>query len=340
MASCLSLDSAGAPLLPAGIVALVDEGEVFFWDASWEWFLIHGIPILAIVAIALVLYWVARLAIPHVVERSVRFSGKDKRAGEYITRRVHTLSNLLVNVTGIAIGIIAMMTVFDQMNIPIAPLLTSAGIVGIAIGLGAQSLVKDLISGVFILMENQYNRGDVVTVAGVTGTVEEVSLRRTVLRDSNGTLHSIPNSAISLTSNYTRDLSRINLDLPVGYDTDLDLAMNTINRIGEELAKDKRFRKLILSPPRALRINNFANSGIEIKVTGDTAPGAQWEVAGEFRRRIKQAFDAEGIEIPWPHVKIHLAGEPIKSCPNCQRRLPQGATRCLECEVGTNPPST
>ncbi len=326
-----------APLLPAEAGSPTEEVEVLFWDTTWEWFLIHGIPMLAIIAVAFVIYWAARFAIPHVVERSVRLSGKDKRAGDYAAKRAQTLSNLLVNVMGIVIGLIALMTVLDQMNIPIAPLLTSAGVVGIAIGLGAQSLVKDLISGIFILMEDQYNRGDVVTVAGVTGTVEEVSLRRTVLRDSNGTLHNVPNSAITLTSNFTRDLSRINLDLPVDYGTDLDRAMSIINRVGGELAKDSYFGKLVLSPPIALRVNNFATSGIEIKVTGDTTPGSQWEVAGEFRRRIKLAFDAGGIEIPWPHVKIHLAGESNQVCPKCQHRLPAGFAFCLSCGVDARP---
>jgi len=298
-----------------------------------SWFTSQWFSILAIVIIALLLFLVVRASTPHIVERSVRFGGKDKRAHDYFAKRARTLSNLLVNVSSVVIVLIALMMVLDKLNIPIAPLLTGAGIIGVAVGLGAQSLVKDLISGVFILVEDQYNHGDVVTVAGVTGTVVEVGLRRTVLRDSSGTLHHIPNSAITLTSNFTRDRSCLNLDLPVGYGTDLDLAMEVINRVGIEMAADDFFGKYILSPPKALRVNNFAESGIEIKVAGDTTPGSQWEVAGEFRKRIKQAFDVEGIGIHWPNVKLYAAGSAKLACSLCRGLIPPGATSCPYCSV-------
>ncbi|MCL2149572.1 MAG: mechanosensitive ion channel [Dehalococcoidia bacterium] len=313
------------------VIVPIDGGEALSGGTGWGWFMNQALPILSIAAVALILFWAVRVAVPRVVERSMHFSGKNKRARDHIARRTHTLSNLLVNTAGVAIALIALMTILDKLNVPIAPLLTGAGIAGVAVGLGAQSLVKDLISGIFILAEDQYNRGDVVEVAGVTGMVEEIGFRRTVLRDTSGTLHTIPNSAITLTSNYTRDLSRINLDLPVDYGTDLDRAMDIINRVGEELAKDSRFGKSIISPPKALRVNNFADSGIEIKVVGDTAPGSQWEVAGEFRRRIKQAFDTEGIEISWPRVKLYLVGNTNHACPRCQRLVPHGATACPGC---------
>jgi len=315
----------------AELTTLGEDGGITGWSIVWSWFVSQGLTVLIIATVALILFWVVRTIVPHVVERSVHFSGKDRRAHDHITRRTRTLSNLLVNVAGIVIALIALMTILDKMNIPIAPLLTGAGIIGVAIGLGTQSLVKDLISGIFILVEDQYNQGDVVTVADVTGTVEEVGFRRTVLRDASGTLHSIPNNAITLTSNHTRDLSRVNLDLPVDYDTDLDCAMGIINRVGEELAKDDRFGKFITSSPKALRINGFANSGIEIKITGETLPGSQWEVSGELRRRIKQAFDVEGIGIHWPHVKLYLAGNAGFTCCDCQRPVLSGATFCPSC---------
>ncbi|MCL2140124.1 MAG: mechanosensitive ion channel [Dehalococcoidia bacterium] len=303
---------------------------------AWEWFMNYGLPIVIIVVVAIILFLVVRKIIPKILEGSIHISRKDKRAREHIARRTRTLSNILVNVVGIVIAIIALAMVLDKLNIPIAPLLTGAGIVGIAVGLGAQSLIKDLISGIFILVEDQYNYGDEVAVAGVRGEVIEVGFRRTVLRDSSGTVHNIPNSAIVLTSNYTRGVARINLDLPVDYGTDLDHAMSVINRVGEEMAQEKHFKKRILSPPRALRVNNFADSGIEIRVTGDTAPGSQWEVTGEFRKRIKKAFEMEGIEIPWPHIKLHIAEGLSQACNSCHLPMPVGAAFCPKCGLPTS----
>ena len=314
------------------------DGEISFWD-SGNWFMSQGLPILITIVMAIILFWAVRVFVPRIVKHSVRLGGKDKRANDHITKRASTLGNLLANAAGTVIVLLALMTILDKLKIPIAPFLTGAGIVGVAIGLGAQSLVKDLISGIFILAEDQYNQGDVVAVAGVTGTVEEVGFRRTVLRDTSGTLHSIPNSAITLTSNYTRDLSCINLDLPVDYGTDLDRAMSIINRVGEGLAKDSYFGGLILSPPKALRVNKFADAGIEIKITGDTTPGSQWEVEGEFRRRIKQAFDAEAIEIIWPRVKLCLAGNAGSVCSACQRQIIPGAAFCQSCGALIRPAS-
>lgn len=325
--------SAEAPLLADGDAPLSG-------DVARNWFANQGLPILIIVVAALLLFWVVRVVLPRLVEGSVRLAGKDMRARDHITRRAHTLSNLLVNVVGVVIFLIALMTILDKLNIPIAPLLTGAGVVGIAVGLGTQSLVKDLISGIFILVEDQYNQGDVVMVAGLTGTVEEVGLRRTVLRDSSGAVHTVPNSTITATSNFTRGLSRINLNLPVDYGTDLDRAMRIINGVGEELARDIYFSKLIISPPKAQWVNNFADSGIELKVSGDTATGSQWEVAGEFRRRIKQAFDAEGIGIHWSQVKLYLAGNAGQACLKCQRPVPPGAAFCPGCGVAMRPASS
>ena len=318
-------------------IVSMEDSNVLSGGALWDWFLHQGLIVISIIAVALILFWVARVLIPHAVERSVRFSDRDKRARDHITRRAHTLSNLLVNVTGVVIALIALMTILDKLNIPIAPLLTGAGIIGVAVGLGTQSLVKDLVSGVFILVEDQYNKGDVVAVAGVTGTVEEVGFRRTVLRDSSGTIHNIPNSAITLTSNHTRDRSNINLDLLVGYGADLDRTMDIINRVGEELSKDNYFGKLILTPPKALRVNNFADFGIEIKIVGDTAPGCQWDVAGEFRRRVKQAFDAEGMGIHWPYTKLYMAGSAGHICHKCGRPTPPEAVFCPSCGIAILP---
>ena len=163
--------------------------------------------------------------------------------------------------------------------------------------LGAQSLVRDTINGLFILVENQYGKGDVVSIAGIGGLVEDVSLRRTVLRDLNGTVHSIPNGQVAVSSNQTRGWSRVNMNVRVAYGEDLDRVMAVIDRVGQALAKDPDFAPLILATPHALRVDGFDEFGVQVKVLGETQPMRQWDVAGELRKRLKKAFDEEKIEI-------------------------------------------
>jgi small conductance mechanosensitive channel len=155
-------------------------------------------------------------------------------------------------------------------------------------------------------LENQYRVGDIARVADITGLVEEVTLRKTVLRDLDGIVHHVPNGEIRTASNFTRHFARVNLDISVAYDTDLDHAIRVINRVGKALAEDENWRKSIKSPPQVLRVNNLGDSGIYIKILGDVKPMQQWAVMGELRLRIKKAFDAEGIEIPWPHTKVYF----------------------------------
>ncbi|HUW44266.1 MAG TPA: mechanosensitive ion channel domain-containing protein, partial [Dehalococcoidia bacterium] len=175
-------------------------------------------------------------------------------------------------------------------------------------------LIRDLIAGMFIIMENQYRVGDVARVADVAGLVEEVTLRKTVLRDLDGIVHHVPNGEIRVASNFTRHFARVNLNVSVAYGTDLDHAISVINRVGKELAEDAKWRKVIKSPPQALRVDNLGDSGIDIKILGDVKPMEQWAVMGELRLRLKKAFDAEGIEIPWPHTKVYF-GNPLPDFP-------------------------
>ena len=189
-----------------------------------------------------------------------------------------------------------------------SPLLASIGIAGLAIGFGAQSLVKDVISGLFIIADNQYSKGDVVTVGGMSGLVEDVGIRRTVLRDLDGIVHYIPNGEISVASNFTQEYSRVNLNVGVAYGEDLDRVMAVIDQVGEEMASDPKYGPMIITPPKALRVDNLGDSSVDIKIVGDTKPIKQWEVAGELRKRLKQAFDEQGIEIPFPHRVLVTSG--------------------------------
>lgn len=289
-------------------------------DNVTDWLTDHGWKILFIIAISAVIYFVLRRVVPPIVRRAVatQMRGQDE---EEIDQRARTLSGVLIKTGLVVLGIVALFTILAEVEINIAPALAGLGIAGIAIGFGAQSLVKDFISGLFILMENQYAVGDVVKIAGVIGIVEQMNLRRTVLRDLDGIVHSVPNGEISVASNYTQEWSRVNLNISVGYGEDLDRVIEVINRIGNEMAEDPYWASLMLSPPQVLRVDAFGDSGIDIKILGDTKPIKQWEIMGELRRRIKRVFDEEGIEIPWPHTKVFF-GEPLEYRPAGEAKKP------------------
>jgi small conductance mechanosensitive channel len=199
-------------------------------------------------------------------------------------------------------------TILAEIGVNIVPALAGLGIVGIAIGFGAQSLVRDIISGLLILLENQYAVRDWVQIAGVDGEVEEINLRRTVVRNFDGTVHSVPNGEIRIASNFSKDWARVNMTISVAYGEDLDHVIEVINKVGEEMKGDPKWDSLMLSTPQVLRIDAFQDSGIAIRILGETKPIWQWAVMGELRKRLKKTFDEEGIEIPWPHTKVYFGG--------------------------------
>ena len=298
------------------------------------WLLEHGVIILVIILVSYLVYRLLKLLIPEVVERTVKVRGRGRRAREELAKRSHTLSGILTSIAGIIIAIVAIFMILSEVGIDITPLLAGAGVAGIALGLGAQSLIRDYLSGLFIILEDQYRRGDVVQIAGIWGLVEEVNLRRTVMRDLDGTVHSVPNGEVKTASNYTKDWSRVNLNVSVAYGTDLDHAISVINRVGQELAADENWAKMIINAPQVLRVDNLSDSGIDIKILGDVKPMQQWAVTGELRKRIKKAFDEEGIEIPWPHVKLYFGGSQINSnltCNACSHVNLPGSKFCSNC---------
>ena len=274
------------------------------WDSVIAWLVQHGIKILIILVIGIILWFLIRRLIPPLVNRTVEKAKGESKKG--LEKRTNTLVGVLTGAGRIIIAVVVILMVLTEIGVPIGPMLAGFGIAGVAVGFGAQYLVRDLIAGVFILWENQYRVGDVAMVSGVTGLVEDITLRKTILRDLDGVVHHVPNGEIKVASNYSRHFSRVNLDVPVSYGTDLDHAMAVINRIGEELAADKNWRDRLITPPKALRVNNFGDSGIDIKITCDVKPSEQWATMGELRLRLKKAFDAEDIEIPWPHTKLYF----------------------------------
>jgi len=283
------------------------------WATVVNWLASHGIRILIIVAVGAVLWFALNKFLPPIVRRAVART-KYKESKEGIEKRTNTLLSIFKGVGRVFIIIVTIVMILSEVGVPVAPVLAGFGIVGLAIGFGAQYLIKDLIAGTFILLENQYRVGDVARVADITGLVEEITLRKTVLRDLDGVVHHVPNGEIRVASNFTRHFARVNLDVSVAYNTDLDHAMSVINRVGKELAEDENWRNVIKSPPQVLRVNNLGSSGIDIKIIGDVKPMQQWAVMGELRLRLKKAFDAEGIEIPWPHTKVYF-GNPLPESP-------------------------
>lgn len=231
----------------------------------------------------------------------------EKRIGEKeveFSKRMATLGSVIANAVAVILYMMAGLMILSELGIDIVPLLTGAGLLGLAFGFGAQNTVRDLIAGFFILMENQYRKGDVIKVAGTSGLVEDINLRRTILRDLDGVVHFIPNGEITSTSNLTLRYSRVNLNIPVSYETNLDKAIKVLNRIGKKIANDKKFGEMIVKAPEVWGVEDFAESSIEIKFVGETKPIKQWDVARELRKRIKIAFDREKIEIPYPHRVI------------------------------------
>ncbi|MDO8568114.1 MAG: mechanosensitive ion channel family protein [Dehalococcoidales bacterium] len=262
-----------------------------------NWLIVSGWPILLIVIVSVSIYIVIIRAVPIAIKRTLAQRMRKMPQVE-VDKRGDTLIRLVENVSAVVIGITAILTILKQF-IDITAVLAGFGIVGIAVGFGAQPLVRDLIAGFFVFLENQYNVGDVIKIGDVSGAVEELSMRRTVLRDSDGARHVVPNGEIRTISNLTREWSRVNLKIKVAFKEDTDRVMALMKQTWEELAKDPAWARLILSKtPSTLRVNRFEDIGVSIQLVGETQPKKQWDVAGEYLRRIKKVFERERVEVP------------------------------------------
>jgi small conductance mechanosensitive channel len=321
------------------------------WKPVIDWLLYSGTRILIIVIAGAVLWMALNRFLPRLIRSAVRRNTEEETEEEE-KKREDTLIAVFSGIGQVMIMLIVVFSVLSVLNVPIAPVLAGFGIAGVAVGFGAQYLIRDLISGVFIIMENQYRVGDVARVADIAGFVEKITLRKTVLRDMDGIVHHIPNGEIKVASNFTRNFSRVNLNVSVSYGTDLEHAIGVVNRVGEELAQEEYWRDIILTPPKALRVDKLGDSGIELKITCDVKPIKQWEVMGELRLRLKKTFDTEGIEIPWPHTKVYfgdahiaagtagaagnagmvtIAKNPGPACPACKQASVPGGKFCSGC---------
>lgn len=273
----------------------IDWRETLQWETA--------IKIAVVVVIALVAYRVVRVLINRLVEREIDES--DPLVKRLREQRSRTLASLLGNVAAITIFIVVVLTILDTLLDNIAPILASFGILGLAFSFGAQSLVKDIISGTFMLIEGQFGIGDVVRVSDVSGMVEKITLRTTVLRDVEGVVHIIPNGEITRVSNLTKAWSRAVLHIGVAYKEDVDHVMDVLRDLLREFHADPEWGALLLEEPQVPGVEDFADSAVIIRVLAKTLPLKQWDVARELRRRIKKRFDREGIEIPFPHTTFY-----------------------------------
>ncbi len=233
-------------------------------------------------------------------------------------QRANTLTNVLGDLVRVLIAVIGTMTILSQLGINLGPLLVAAGVGGLAIGFGAQSLVKDVISGFFILLEDQIRVGDVVAVAGVNGLVEDVGLRTISLRDFSGNVHTVPNGTINTVTNMTKDYSRYVFNIGVAYREDVDEVMKILKEIAATLQEDPEFGQDILEPLEMQGVDQFADSAVMIKCRIMTKPIRQWAVGREMNRRIKKTFDAKGIKIPFPHRTLYWGADqqPVSHVPS------------------------
>ena len=267
----------------------------------------------AIIIGALFAAWLARIFVHRIVKALIDREATEGTAQELsaveLRKRMNTLDDLGTHVIQALIVVIAALMVLGELGLDIGPAIAGLGVVGIAVGFGAQAFVRDYLNGALIPIENQFAKGDVVRIAGVAGTVEDFSLRRTTLRDLDGIVHTVPNGEIKVASNLTRVWARINQDVTVAYGTDVDKAIDVVDRVGQEMADDPVWKRRILERPRVERVEALGEFGITLKLLGSVRAGEQWATAGELRKRLLAAFHENGIEIPRPQ-RVVLSRDP------------------------------
>ena len=280
---------------------------------AWDWFVATPGAIVLIVVVGLVLRWFANRAIDRLVDRTSRGAVPgmlaETRVGSRLQeltpaanarrgQRAQTMGSLLKSVVTMVILAIVIITVLARFGIPVAPILASAGVLGVALGFGAQNLVKDFLAGIFMVLEDQYGVGDSVDLGEASGSVEAVGLRVTRLRDVNGTVWYVRNGEVLRVGNQSQTWARTVLDVTVSYESDLDRVQAVLAEVAHSLVEDPAYSKLVLEEPEVWGVERFDKDGVVMRLVLKTAPAEQWGVARALRQRIKARFDAEGIHIP------------------------------------------
>lgn len=268
-------------------------------------------PILLVIAVVIVVSALFRAIFPRLARTAILRGASTP--DEEMDQRADTIIHVVERTAAVAILLIGAIVILDEVGVDITALVTGLGIAGLALALGTQTLVRDAINGIFLLAEDQYRTGDVVRIADVTGTVESLSLRRTVIRDEDGVVHSVPNGSIGVVSNYTRDFARINVAAQVAYGEDLARVAQVIERVGKEMAADSHFGPLLIEPPVPGRVESVGEGGVTLSVTAQARPSARWDVAAGLRRRLAEAFLAEKIRVPFASIAAEDSVKPDRS---------------------------
>jgi small-conductance mechanosensitive channel len=281
-----------------------------FLSALYQWAIGTGLKILAILLVTAVVFKIVR----GITNKMSALFAK-QHIDDESKKRAATLGSVIRNIVNVIIAIVSLMMILGQLGVEIGPVLAAAGIVGLAVGFGAQNLVKDVINGFFILLEDQIRVGDFIEVGGHSGVVEKVNLKIIVLRDIAGNVHYIPNGCVDIVTNKTKGFSRYVFEIGVAYREDVDEVIEVMKAVDEKLRSDPEFRDDIMNPLEVLGLDEFADSAVVIKARSMTKPGRQWAVGREFNRRLKKAFDEKGIEIPYPHLTLYMGQDKSGGAP-------------------------
>jgi moderate conductance mechanosensitive channel len=268
------------------------------------WFFSHGIKVILIAATILILIRVVRGMSRRLASLFLKI-----KHDEEAKKRADTVESVFRNILSVLVAVLGLMMILSELGVEIGPLLAAAGVAGLALGFAGQSLIKDIINGFFMLLEDQLRVGDYVTVAGISGQVERINLKLTVLRDWEGNMHFIPNSQIETVTNKTREFSRIILDIGVAYRENVDEVMEIIREVDKGLRKDPVTRGAFIDPVEVMGLERFDDSAVVVRARLTTRPGLQWKARREFNRRLKMVFDQRDIEIPFPHRTVYMGHE-------------------------------
>jgi small conductance mechanosensitive channel len=288
----------------------------FIGQLDWrEW--LPAARVIGRILVILILAWIL-VATSQRAIRAIRIYMRGRIDSPEQAKRVDTIGRVFRYVSAVVVSLIAGMLILSELGLSIAPILGAAGVVGVAVGFGAQSLVKDFFSGFFILLENQVRVGDVVTVGGKGGLVEEVTLRYVRLRDYDGNVHFVPNGTIDVVTNSTLDYAYSVVDVGVAYREDVDEALGIMQTVAEALRQDAVFGVKIQQPVEMVGVERWEDSAVVLRVRFKVLPIEQWNVRREYLRRLKRAFDEAGIEIPYPHLTLYPGRDKDGSAPALQ----------------------
>jgi small conductance mechanosensitive channel len=281
--------------------------DEFFSPAFYRPLIFNGVRIVFIILFAYVATALARRIFRGIRSYVVKVMLKTQGGTEFeIEKRAQTVGDVVRKALVAVIWVVAVIMILQEMNFDVRPLLAGAGVVGLAVGFGAQNLVKDVLAGFFLLLDNQIRINDVVVINGQGGLVEEVNLRTTILRSEDGAVHLFPNGSITKFSNLTRDFSYAVFNIAVNYSNDTDHVISVLTTMSNELMAEDKFRSIILAPLEVMGVDQLADSGVILKARFKTVPMQQWTVAREMNRRIKKTFENSGIEMPFPTSGIQL----------------------------------